>query len=371
MQKKYKAALVLLVASTLSMTGLVISKTDSSRYAHEHSLFGPDTNTPVSETFTSAPQNIAESGISALSKVSLQDTQGDAQDKPVIYSPIERIRAIQSKTELHHALLEDHRAFKRYPEYNRAFEQAEQDPVVQRYQVDERVTENPDDGSTLTIWTDKKYYMAGDQVTIYARLQDEQGESVASRFMAQLIYNERDSLASFELLDQDGDGIYQHQLLLNSANQTPYKAGVYKLLIINSTNRSADAMTFILSQPDIQLTGNFRDRLTDDGALLIQAEVDIRSENRYYLQASLYSANQLPIGTAQVNSSLPPGKHWVNLVFDGQLIADSGESSPFLLKHLSLAKVAMPIQRAPLSHLDYFTKEYASEHFKGTSEAIP
>lgn len=289
-----------------------------------------------------------------------------ADTEMISETPIERIRAIQNKTELHQALLEDHQQFTRYPEYNQRFDSAETDPVLARYAVDERSTENPEDGSQLTIWSDKKYYLKGDSAKLYATLQDQEGRAIQTQFMAQVIYNEKTNLKTVSLEDKNQDGIYEYDLALSAENGQNWQAGVYKVLIINKANPVADALTFIISQPEIELSGQFRDSVSRTGELIIEAEVRVESENRYYLQASLYSANQIAIGATQQALQLSPGKHWIKLAFDGNLIRDSGESSPFLLKHLSLAKVSLPIQRAPIVETEYFTSEYAHELFIGS-----
>ena len=283
-------------------------------------------------------------------------------------SSINRIQAIQNKTELHQSLIEDNEKFTRYPEYNQVFSTPENDPIVQRYEIDERTTQNKDDTSSLTIWSDKKYYLQGDQATIFASLRDAEGRPIPTQFIGQLIYNEKISLQTVEFTDKNQDGIYEYSIPLNINAEQKLEAGLYKVLIINNTNKVSDALTFILSKPEIELTGNFQDYLSAKGELLIKAEVTVSEKNRFYFQASLYSANQIPIGSTQVAIELLPGKHWVTLPFDGSMIKDVGESGPFMLKHLSLAKVTLPMQRAPMLQPEYFTKDYALNQFNSNQQ---
>lgn len=282
-------------------------------------------------------------------------------------SPIDRIKAIQNKTELHQALIDDNEKFIRYPEYNKLITDAHKDPTAQRYEIDERTTQNNEDKTSLTIWTDKKYYLPGDQATIFASLRDIEGKTVSTQFMGQLIYNEKSNLQTINFTDTNQDGVYEYQLPLDSSNEQKFEAGLYKVLIINNTNKATDAVTFVLSKPDIELTGNFRDQVSSTGELLIQTEVTVSAKNRFYLQASLYSANKIPIGATQQAIELSPGKHWITLPFDGAMIRDVGEPGPFLLKNLSLAKVTFPMQRAPLIQPEYFTKDYPLNQFKSVS----
>ena len=288
--------------------------------------------------------------------------------EPEYQSPIDRIRAIQDKTELHQALLDDNENFTRYPEYNKLITKADKDPTSQRYEIDERTTENKEDKTSLTIWTDKKYYLPGDQATIFASLRDVEGKSVSTQFIGQLIYNEKTNLQTINFSDNNQDGVYEYKLPLVTSSEQKIEAGLYKVLIINKTNKLIDAVTFILSKPEIELTGNFQDQVSGNGELLVKAEVAVTARNRFYFQASLYSANKIPIGATQQAVELSPGKHWVTLPFDGAMIRDVGESGPFLLKNLSLAKVTLPLQRAPLIHPEYFTKDYSLDQFKSTQD---
>ncbi|MFT6905043.1 MAG: hypothetical protein ACJAS1_001697 [Oleiphilaceae bacterium] len=283
-------------------------------------------------------------------------------------SPIDRIRAIQNKSELHQSLIEDNEKFTRYPEYNQVFSASENDPILQRYQIDERTTQNKEDASSLTIWSDKKYYLQGEQATIFASLRNVEGKPIPTQFIGQLIYDEKISLQSIEFTDNNKDGIYQHSIPLNISAEQKLAAGLYKVLIVNKTNKISDAVTFILSKPEIELTGNFKDSLSAKGELLIQTEVAVSGKNRFYFQASLYSANQIPIGSTQVAIELLPGKHWVTLPFAGRMIKDVGESGPFMLKNLSLAKVSLPMQRAPMLQPEYFTKDYALNQFHSNQQ---
>jgi hypothetical protein len=284
-------------------------------------------------------------------------------------NPIDRIKAIHNKNELHQSLIDDNENFIRYPEYNTLISEVTKDPTTQRYEIDERTTQNKDDKTSLTIWTNKKYYLQGDQATIFASLRDAKGNPIPTQFIGQLIYNEKSNLQTLNFSDNNQDGIYEYSLPLMTSSEQKFDAGLYKVLIINKTNKVTDAVTFILSKPEIELTGNFKDQVSKKGELLIEAEVTVSEQNRFYFQASLYSANKIPIGSTQQAVELSPGKHWIRLPFDGALIRDVGESGPFLLKNLSLAKVTFPMQRAPLIHPDFFTNDYNLDQFRSTQES--
>lgn len=280
-------------------------------------------------------------------------------------SPIERIKRMSDKSELHLALLEDHQKFERYPPENRRFEEHHQDPITQRYAIDERTTLSEDKSFGLTIWSDKKYYLETDQAFIYAYVVDGEGQKVSAKLKAELLSNMK-TLSTIELNEENGNKVYQATLDLSSSSLGMSEPGIYKVLIRDEEHDILDALTFTLSKPDIELTGNFRDKLTSSGNLLIEAEVDVARSNKFYIQASLYSSTNVPVGVTQLTKELSSGKHWVPLEFSGLMIRDSQESGPYILQQISLAKVTMPMQRAPVDKPGYQTDAYALDEFSDT-----
>ncbi len=367
MRNKKKFSLILVIAAFIIGTpAFFLSQTEENKplaAQADEILLDIDTNktNDIVQAVNLAPA--PASGIQALTTMS-----DEVESENEYQSPIERIKAIQNKNDLHQSLIEDNEKFVRYPEYNQVFSDSEKDPILQRYEIDERTTQNKEDETSLTIWSDKKYYLQGDQAALFASLRNAEGQAIPTQFIGQLIYNEKKSLQTIEFTDNNQDGIYEYILPLNSSADQTLQAGLYKVLIVNNTNKVSDALTFILSKPEIELTGNYKDSLSAKGELLIQAEVAVAEKNRFYFQASLYSANKIPIGSTQVSTELMTGKHWVTLPFDGSMIKDVGESGPFLLKHLSVAKVTMPLQRAPMNQPEYFTKDYALKQFNSNQQ---
>jgi len=284
-------------------------------------------------------------------------------------SYIDTIKASSEKSSFQEALLKDHQLQSKYPDYNQGIASIEQDPIERRYELDERTTQNEAGDHQLTIWTDQKYYLHGDEVIVFASLEDLRGVRLNTEFLGQLVYNESQSLQQFKFHDADQDGIYEYRLTLDQDSDPVLLAGLYKVLIVNSTNEMVDAASFTLSQPEVQLTGEYRDLISPNGDLLIQAEVDVAAKNRFYFQAALYSSTNDPIGTTQISGDLLPGRHWIDLAFDGLMIRDAEEPGPYLLKSISLAKVAFPIQRAPLIYPEFYTQGYSVDQFRNTNYA--
>lgn len=306
-----------------------------------------------------APIHTTQTQVSEIniSEVDLSKTHPDTHTDNRPFNPIDQIRAIQNKTDFQESLVNEHDAFQRYPGHNRPFPSPEKDPILSRYKSFERTSHSDDKSRTLTIWSDQKYYLAGQTSRVFAVLRDGEGNTVATQFAGQLIFNEQRNLGPIEF--NVDEGLAYSEIVLTE----DMPAGVYKVLIANQDNDLADALTFTLSKPEASLTGEFKDSITETGDLKVEVEVEIKQNQRYYLEASLYSSTNDAIGTSQTAEDLKPGKHWLPLEFHGLLIRDAEEPGPYVMKHIALAKVAVPIQRAPLQAIEHTTADYQLEQF--------
>ncbi|MGR6871553.1 DUF4785 family immunoglobulin-like domain-containing protein [Pseudomonas sp. HK3] len=280
-----------------------------------------------------------------------------------IASTIARIKEQQERTQLQDSLISDHEQFKRYPEGNAAIPDVDHDPVLQRYEVDERTTMNEDKSMGLTIWSDKKFYLKTDTVTVFAFVQNNEGKKLSTNFNAELLDIRQQKIAKLAFTST-GDNTYQTSINLADFSSTQLSAGIYKVLINDPKHKLIDAVTFTLTQPDIELTGEFKERIDNDGQLIIEVQVLIGSSSQYYVQASLYSATEVPIGVTQTSIQLSAGLHWLPLSFAGVMIKDAGENGPYVLKNVSLAKVTIPMMRAPLVEPGFTTQSYGLDEFK-------
>jgi len=278
-------------------------------------------------------------------------------------STIERIRALQDQTDMHRAMLKDHDEFKRYPSNNQRIQEADNDPLIKNYAIDERTTTSDDKTNALTIWSDKKHYLRGDLVTVSAYISDEKGTRVPSNITAQLIFDETQSVQLLDFQDKDQDAIYELSFIADTVNEHELLAGIYKVLIVSDTSQLLDSVAFVLADPEATFTGNYRDAVTPEGDLMVEAEVDVSSADRFYFQASLYTELGDPIGGNQLTLNLGKGKSWVPFKFYGLMMHDSNVDGPYLLKNIALARVTMPMQRAPLTHPGYFTEQYSLSKF--------
>jgi len=319
------------------------------------------------DQYTGKPQQIPSSSLI----VPLSTHKNTVVQKPIApISYVDSLKGIEDKNSFHTALLKDNAQQEKYPPYNQRIPTLEQDPIERRYELDVRTVESENGEASLTLWTDKKYYLQGEDVLISAILQDAKGIRISTQFLGQLIYNETQNLQQFEFSDSDQDGIYEHRFKLDPVNNTALLSGIYKVLIINDANEMVDGVTFILSEPELQLTGNYKDTITSNGNLLIEAEVEVTAKHRFYFQAALYSSTNDPIGSTQFSGELYPGRHWVPLDFDGLMVRDAEEPGPYLLKSVSLAKVVLPMQRAPIIYPEYYTQGYNVDQFRNTNYKV-
>ena len=347
----------------------IVSSDESDQTANISAVGGAEEKTVLASGLKGSQLNasVLPNATSVNSAIDFAAVTADYRDtlssEPI--GAIARMRAIQDKNELHKATLNDFDTFTRYPSNNIRIERPEQDPIMMRYDIDERTTRNDDRSESMTIWSDKKFYQRGDLVTVFAKLQDANGVSIPSRFSAQLIYNERRSIEVFDLNDTNADGLHEMSFIADELKEKEIPAGNYKVLIVNETNDIADAVVFSLTDPTAKFTGNYRDSLSK-GNLIIEAEIDVSSDDRFYFQASLYTELGEPIGTTQLTDNFVKGKQWVPLEFYGLMLHDVAVDGPYVLKNLAMARVTMPMQRAPMIHPEYFTKSYELSKFAST-----
>lgn len=311
------------------------------------------TNTPLSSSASSRQvAATANEAVQASTAIPLMLAHSSTQS---------HLEKTANKTDLQKRVLEEKKRFKRHLSTNTPIESERQDPITQRYAVDERTTLDPDKEVGMTIWSDAKFYLQSDIVNIYARLMDKDQQPQSTEFAAALLQGQRGKIAEVEMIDDDQDKLYQGEIDLTQYDLSP---GIYNVQVVNLEHQVIDDISFTLSRPDIELTGEERSFINDEGHLQWDIEINVSEDSRYYIQGSLYSLTRVAIATSQNSYKLSPGKKTVSLIFDGGLIRESQENGPYVLKKLSLAKVTMPMQRAPLLEPEFQSESYRLEEFK-------
>jgi len=345
------------------VVGIVLDPVVQSSPANKKEISSKTPPTPTQAAKVRSKKIVSENSVTISEKSTTSPEKSTASSQ----SYVDQIKASDEKNSFHEALLKDHDKQNRYQSFNQKIPTIEQDPTERRYELDVRTVESENGEASLTLWTDKKYYLHGDQVVIYVSLEDARGVLIRSEFVGQLLYNETENMQQFTFSDLNQDGIYEYNLTLAQPNGQAMSSGVYKVLVVNQASDIVDAVTFILSQPDLALTGDFKDLIDAEKNLVIETQIEVVAEHRYYFQASLYSSTNDPIGVTQYSGELSPGLHWIPLVFDGLMIRDVDEPGPYLLKSISMAKVTLPMQRAPLIFPEYYTQGYNVDQFGSTN----
>ncbi|WP_444908679.1 DUF4785 family immunoglobulin-like domain-containing protein [Microbulbifer sp. TRSA005] len=289
------------------------------------------------------------------------------EEKPVEDKSVQVWQEIQArpvKTELHQSLLSDLAKFHRYPPENRAIKSASQDPISQTHAPDQRTTYS-DNGDTLTLWTDQKFYLYGDTVRVFAFQTDSDGVKVPADLTALMVLDDQHVLGSLTFEDGNGDLVYEAEIEAGAYQGQSLPTGIYKIIVDTDIDGLRDAAAFTLSEDTGSYTGNLRDSLTNEGNLLVEAEVEILQQGRFYFRGSLYNDEQTPIGSTQYAVELSPGRHWIPFEFYGLMIRDADQDGPYLVKQLSIARVTVP-RADRLFEPGYYTERYSLEQFNET-----
>lgn len=296
----------------------------------------------------------------ASSNSPIKDTRSQEQHSDQL-SGIAQLRAIKNKTALHNAVLKDHENFARYPSNNAPIERKERDPVTMTYQPQERSSLSDDELSSLTAWTDKKYLNQGQSITINARLDEQGQQGLDNALIGTVFLQETRNMQDLEFSDLDNDGVYSATISTETTETWPL--GIYKVLIASSYKKLTESVSFVISPPAVKLTGEYKERINDQGALEYQIEIETTERARYYVRASLYSATNSPIGSSQFSDHLSSGKHWVPLSFSGRMIHDAAESGPYEINTVELALAGIPMLRMPPAKANFYSDSYTLDQF--------
>src|SRR6185369_12101253 len=124
------------------------------------------------------------------------------------------------------------------------------------------------------------------------------------------------------------------------------------------------ATSFMYATPHAQLTGNYRDAVTD-GSLVVGVEVDVSQAGRFHVEATLYGPDGLvKIAWAQAAQWLEPGTHWLDLGYYGLILRERGIDGPYVLRYVALSTVSeMPNAKNRIVENAYTTGTYQSVAF--------
>jgi len=238
----------------------------------------------------------------------------------------------------------------RYPESSHAIEPGRPDPVTERYTPSRHSFGGPDGAPPrLSVWSGAVAFQAPEPVDLFAKLEGPGRKAVVITGEVQDASGR--TIGEVTYLD-DGvapdahahDGVFSARFQVPE-NETPDMAQAY-LVKVHATLDDGDfravAAGFLYTAPWAEMTGSFRDR-TEDGNLVVSAEVEVQRAGRFHLEGTLHTMSGTPVGWAQTAVELDPGVHWVDLSFYGLMFHDRKVSGPLRLGTVALTTTgAMP-----------------------------
>ena len=281
----------------------------------------------------------------------------------------------------------EYRTMARYPEWSQPVSGALADPLQAGREATVQTQARPAGaGPALSVWASDIRYSTGDTAHFYASLAERPASSVnllapAPRSAAgpwavtgELVDNNGQQLAMLSYRDdgkdgdqQAGDGVYTASYVLPATHQPDLGSAKNIAIKVTAVNADQDQRValggFLFSQPGAQLTGEYRDRLSE-GSLVVAAKVDVAVAGRYHLAGVLASALGESLSLSQNAVHLEPGSHWVDLSFYGLILREAGVSGPYTLSSVTLTTAgAMPNALGPVVTAAHVTKPYLNLQF--------
>jgi len=283
------------------------------------------------------PESIAEEMLAAQAA----ERERKAHDR-------ELYQELKNKTErsaMESHLMRNLEETSRYPASNQRFASRAHDPVARRNGPDRRNKKSDDGRSILSVWASATQIDLGAKFEVFAEFSEMGAAGPVVRSDRGLVGLTlvREDLSEVANIPLESHAGGPYTALLNTANVAgrPLEGGFYKLVARGPENLRA-ITAFDLRPAYAKLTGNYRDAQRD-GALIIEAEIEAYEAGRFIAMATLYTDDDIPIGTAQAAERLSSGRHWVALTFSGLLVRDGGRNGPYRLGHIAIDKQDMPV----------------------------
>ena len=267
----------------------------------------------------------------------------------------------------------DYRRRARYPRSAQPLMPEDEDPIVRDRQVSPvesrgRNGEEP----TLRVFPAAMGFESPEPAIVYAELTTRDRPIAATTIRGTLTTEELAPLAQVTFhddgLDGDaaaGDGRYTVRFpgdTLGGALSRSYLVQVEAKL--GGDDERKAATSFMYASPHAQLTGNYRDTVTN-GSLVVGVEVDVSEAGRFHVEATLYSSDGLvKIAWAQAAQWLEPGTHWLDLGYYGLILRERGIDGPYVLRYVALSTTnEMPNAKNRVVENAYTTGSYQSAAF--------
>lgn len=267
---------------------------------------------------------------------------------------------------------QDYRARAAYPESSRALASGEVDPILaKREPAPHSLSPQVTGGELqLTVWPAEVSFESPAPVVLHVTARG--GNRTDLTVVGEVVGQAGDSVGTVVYRDDGvgadrtgGDGIFTGTFEM-PPGRVPELAESFLVKIEATSPRgvSRAAGGFLYSNPWAQLTGRFRDR-TEDGNLVVEAEVEVTRAGRFHLAGTLYAGAGKPFGWAQTAAELEPGTHWLALTYYGRIFHERGAVGRFRVGTLSLSTTSgMPNALNRLAEGVHTTAAYALKSFR-------
>lgn len=323
---------------------------------------------PAMAPATPAPRRIAAAGATATVAGTLSPDAGTPTPEGEDLAGQPQVAALAARA------ADEYRQRAQYPPWSQPFPAEGGDPILRDREVSPVSAAGPEgEEPVLVVFPEQVGFEAPDPVVLYAYLTRGAERVPAESMVGTLTTETLQPLAEFAYRDdgQDGDGVagdrvYTARLQLGD-DMLPELSDSFMVRVRALTADQAERLAatgFLYSNPHAQLTGTYRDSIVD-GSLAIDAEVEVSRGGRFHIEGTLYDrAGARGLAEAHTASELPPGRHWLRLVFFGRILSQGGVDGPYLLRFVALSTTTrMPNAKNRLAENPYVTGSYRAAQF--------
>jgi len=272
----------------------------------------------------------------------------------------QELRSMPNRSSMQSQMMRNLELTNRYPPSNQTFFSRTHDPIARRHLPDRRSETSADGKHVLTVWASANQVDLGSKVSVFAVLTEvdprTHSTSPSRGELALTLRRDGEKKETALPLERQGDGRYVATIDSAAFAGQHLSEGFYRVTA-KGPQQLTSSTSFGLREPYGRLTGAYRDRL-EAGSLLVEAEFEAFEAARYYAVATLYTDDDIPIGTAEAALELAPGTHWIGLRFFGRLVRDAGRSGPYRLAHISVEKRGLPMSTGVKAAPDFLTHAY-------------
>ena len=237
------------------------------------------------------------------------------------------------------------------------------DPVAQRTEVQRVAGPIGPSGDRAIIWLDRTTATLARPVTVCAAVQGPEGGDRDPGPGTVTVRADRAEASPEVRRDlragHCGAATVGTELLLPEG----VADGRYIVAVHFGGGGAASTLVQFTARARASLTGRYDDAISEAGDLLVDVEVDVERGGRFWVQASVYTANGGAVGVAQQRIALGPGSHQVTLPFARRLLCP-GTGGALEVRRIVLMDVsevpAFSIDRAENAHV---TRAYVPADF--------